>query len=70
MMEVFTPLNSDRTQRLVIPMDEVIVLSGSLDTREVGKKAVVSIKGKTFDVIGIPCDLLRCNCDAAIKEVM
>lgn len=67
-MTAFTPLNSERTERLSIPADEVTVISGSLETRELGKKAVVSINGKTYEVFGVPCDLPGCNCDAVIQD--
>lgn len=68
-MEVFTPLNETKTERLRFERESVKVISGSLDVRGHGKKAVVEIQGKRYGVYGISCGLSGCICDAYIKEV-
>ena len=65
----FTPLNAEQTKRLSIPIKDVEILSGELFSRGVGKKAVVKIKGKTFNVIGLSCGLPNCQCDSKLVEV-
>lgn len=69
MNEVFTPLNYERTKRLRFDMSDVEVVSGDLNVRKRGKKAVVRINDKLYAVHGISCGLPNCNCDAYIKEV-
>ena len=69
MSEVFTPLNSDRTERLRIAREKITLISGNLYVRGPGKKAVISVDGKMFQVVGISCGLPHCACDALIREV-
>lgn len=66
MKEVFTPMSPDRTKRYKIPMSEVKVISGDLDKRVKGLKAIVMIKGVTLSVHGVSCGLKGCNCDAIL----
>jgi hypothetical protein len=66
---VFTPLAADRKTRLCFKQSDVIVLSGSLDVRGVGKKARVRIGADMYDVYGCACDLPGCECDAYIVSV-
>jgi hypothetical protein len=65
--EVFTPLDGPHGKRLRFRQSEVIVLSGDLDTRRLGKKAQVLIDQMIFDVYGCACDLEGCNCDAYLE---
>lgn len=69
-MDNFTPLNETRTERLSFSMESVTVLSGDLDVRGYGKRAVVKIDGKTYNVYGAACSLPSCACDAFIREVV
>ena len=66
MNEVFTPLNEHKTKRLKFNMSDIELVSGSLNVRKLGKKAVVKIKGQEYSVFGLPCNLENCNCDAYI----
>ncbi|MBK3559775.1 hypothetical protein JHN55_25265 [Streptomyces sp. MBT56] len=68
-MEVFTPLNADRTKRLTFDAKDVEVLSGDLNVRGLGKKAVVRINGRTYQVYGASCSFPQCACDAFIREI-
>ncbi len=68
-MNVFTPLNSSRTQRLRFNAEDVKTISGNPFVRKLGKKAVVEIKGKRYQVYGAACSLPQCVCDAYIKEL-
>lgn len=63
---VFTPMDEHRNKRLSFPAAEVKVISGNLNIRRRGKKAVVSIYGKMYDVFGLACGLPNCTCDAKI----
>ncbi len=68
--EVFTPLlSTDRTQRVEVPMSKVEIISGDINKRGLGKKAVVKLFGmkELFDVIGIDCSLPSCACDCYVK---
>lgn len=67
--EVFTPLMADRRTRLRFNLSEVTVLGGDLDVRRTGWKARVRIGTAVYNVIGCPCDLDGCNCDAFIVPV-
>lgn len=66
---IFTPMNEARTERLRFKISDVSVVSGSLDTRERGPKAIVEIDNIRYEVIGIPCDLDGCDCDAMLAEI-
>jgi hypothetical protein len=66
---VFTPLDATRTKRLRFKRSDVTVLSGSLDVRDIGKKAHVRIDSVVYDVYGCACDLPHCQCDAYIVPV-
>lgn len=66
---VFTPLDAARSKRLRFKLADVIVLSGNLDVRGVGKKARVRIGSTVYDVYGCACDLPHCQCDAYIMPV-
>ena len=68
-MEVFTPLNETRTERLRFDRDNIELISGNLNRRGRGQKAVVEIARKRYKVIGISCGLPNCACDAYITEV-
>lgn len=67
---VFKPLTPDRTQRLTIPLKDMVVLSGDINVRKRGKNARVSIAGRVFDIYGISCGLPGCICDSLLKEVI
>lgn len=69
-MNVFTPLNEQRTKRLQFNMSDVTVLDGNLSVRGRGYKATVIIKGTTYKVFGASCGLPNCMCDAYLKEVI
>jgi hypothetical protein len=66
---VFTPLDATHTKRLRFSLADVVVLSGDLDIRSVGKMARVRIDEVEYDVYGCSCDLEGCNCDAYIVPV-
>jgi hypothetical protein len=59
-------MNRERTKRFEIPRSELKVLSGDLNIRKSGKKAVVEIGGHKFVVRGVSCGLPGCMCDATI----
>jgi hypothetical protein len=65
----FTPLDASRSKRLEFKRADVVVLSGNLDVRGVGKKARVQIGSTVYDVYGSACDLPGCQCDAYIVPV-
>lgn len=65
----FTPLDATRSQRLEFKRSDVVVLSGDLDVRRLGKKARVRIGADIYDVYGCACSLPRCQCDAYIVPV-
>lgn len=67
--QVFTPLTADRQTRLRFKRSDVVVLSGDLDVRGLGKKARVRIESVVYDVYGCACDLPGCECDAYIVPV-
>jgi len=67
--QIFTPLNEERTIRGRFNRSDITVLSGDLFQRKAGRKAVIEIHGRTYQVIGISCGLPNCVCDAYLKEV-
>ena len=69
METTFNPLNEARTKRVNIDLDQVETVSGSLNVRKAGRKAVVKILDKVYEVVGISCGLPGCNCDAYMKEI-
>lgn len=69
MSKVFTPLMPDLEKRLTFNLEDVRVISGDLDQRGVGEKAIVEIYDETYRVIGIDCSLENCACDAYIEPV-
>lgn len=62
---VFTPMNIDG-KRLKFPDSAIHILLGALHQRRLGIQAIISIKGKTYVIMGLPCGLPNCNCDALI----
>ncbi len=66
---VFTPINEEGTMRLNFKSSEVEVVTGDIDQRKLGLRAVVRIGGKNYKVFGKACGLLGCHCDAYLKEV-
>ena len=66
---LFTPLDATKHTRLQFKLSDVVVLSGDLDIRRIGKKARVRIGETVYDVYGCACDLPGCRCDAYIKPV-
>ncbi len=64
---MFTPMNPDQTERLKFDDDEVTILSGSLDRRGPGVKAIVMVRGERYKVVSRSCGLPRCMCDAYLR---
>jgi hypothetical protein len=65
MNKLFTP-RSENGERLSFPAEKVKVLSGSIDHRGAGIKAIIEIDGKRYKVRGAACGLPRCMCDAVL----
>ena len=65
---VFTPLDKQYGKRLRFDMAKVNLVMGSIEVRKGGPKAVVLIENKLYIVIGCPCDLPDCMCDAYLLE--
>lgn len=66
---VFTPLTADGRTRLRFKRSDVTILKGDLSVRRLGWQALVRIGSTVYNVIGCPCDLEGCNCDAFIEPV-
>lgn len=65
--DVFTPRDVSG-ERLTFVLQDVEVLSGSLDRRGPGEHATVRINGQTFRVLGADCGA-DCYCDAVIERI-
>jgi hypothetical protein len=65
---VVTPLDVSG-RRLRFQLSDVVILSGALDVRKLGKQARVRIGASVYGVYGCPCDLEDCNCDAYMVPV-
>lgn len=70
MAEVFTPRDFYTDERVTFHLSQIKVLSGDINLRKRGRKAVVEIKGQKYDVIGASCGLTNCMCDARIKLIV
>lgn len=68
-MEVFTPLEQGRAKRLSFSIEDVNVLSGNMERRGLGLKAIVEIHGQRYKVIGRACSLPNCQCDAELIPI-
>jgi hypothetical protein len=64
----FTPLSADRSERLSFPGETVTVITGDPLGHVPGRRAVVQIDGRRYEVHGEPC-AGSCACDARLVPI-